>query len=101
FWSYRYLGRRDCVAVNANFFFLFEDSEQGQVDRAAGLVAGALDYKLLIDEQRVPPAVQRGRALSMEQNKYLFSTTRIPGPVQDSARTPYSDDWPGPSRERH
>ncbi|MGH3932457.1 MAG: choline/carnitine O-acyltransferase, partial [Pseudonocardiaceae bacterium] len=106
FWPYRYLGRRDRIALNANFFFLFEDSavsspQGGQVDRAAALVAGALDYKLLIDEQRVPPAVQRGRPLSMEQNKYLFSTTRIPGPVRDSVRTPYSDDWPGPARERH
>lgn len=101
FWPYRYLGRRDRIALNANFFLLFEDSGQGQVYRAAGLVAAALDYKLLIDEQRLAPAVQRGRALSMEQNKYLFSATRIPGPVQDSARTPYSDDWPGPSRERH
>ncbi|MGH3670882.1 MAG: choline/carnitine O-acyltransferase, partial [Pseudonocardiaceae bacterium] len=101
FWPYRYLGRRDRIALNANFFFLFEDSEQGQVDRAAELIAGALHYKLLIDEQRVPPAVQRGRALSMEQDKYLFSSTRIPGAVQDSARTPYSDGWPGPSRERH
>ncbi|MGH3915778.1 MAG: choline/carnitine O-acyltransferase, partial [Pseudonocardiaceae bacterium] len=101
FWPYRYLGRRDRIALNANFFFLFEDSEQGQVDRAAALVAGALDYKLLLDEQRVAPAVQRGRPLSMEQNKYLFSATRIPGPARDSVRTPYSDDWPGPSRERH
>ncbi|MGH8919649.1 MAG: choline/carnitine O-acyltransferase, partial [Actinomycetes bacterium] len=72
FWPYRYLGRRDRIALNANFFFLFEDSAQGQVDRAAALIAGALDYKLLIDEQRVAPAIQRGRALSMEQNKYLF-----------------------------
>ncbi|MGH3791300.1 MAG: choline/carnitine O-acyltransferase [Pseudonocardiaceae bacterium] len=101
FWPYRYLGRRDRIALNANFFLLFENSEQEQVDRAAGLIAGALDYKLLIDEQRVAPAIQRGRALSMEQHKYLFSTTRIPGPVQDRARTPYSDEWPGPSRERH
>lgn len=101
FWPYRYLGRRDRIALNANFFFLFEESELGQVDRAAGLIAAALDYKLLMDEQRVPPAVQRGRPLSMEQDKYLFSATRIPGVVQDSARTPYSDGWPGPSRERH
>ncbi|HEY3895743.1 MAG TPA: choline/carnitine O-acyltransferase [Pseudonocardiaceae bacterium] len=101
FWPYRYLGRRDRIALNANFFFLFEDSELGQVDRAAWLIAAALDYKLRIDEQRVPPAIQRGRPLSMEQDKYLFSATRIPGAVQDSARTPYSDGWPGPSRERH
>lgn len=101
FWPYRYLGRRDRIALNANFFFLFEDSEQGQVDRAAALIAAAVNYKLMIDEQRLAPAVQRGRPLSMEQNKYLFSTTRIPGPLQDSVRTPYSDDWPGPSQERH
>ena len=101
FWPYRYLGRRDRIALNANFFFLFEDSDQGQVQRAAGLVAAAVDYKLLIDEQLVPPALQRGRPLSMEQNKYLFSATRIPGPVQDGVRTPYSKDWPGPSQERH
>ena len=26
FWPYRYLGRRDRIALNANFFFLFKDS---------------------------------------------------------------------------
>src|SRR4029450_7093713 len=54
-----------------------------------------------LDAQLVPPAFDRGRALSMEQNRFLFSTTRIPGPVQDIVRAPYSPDWPGPSRERH
>ncbi|MDQ6783362.1 MAG: choline/carnitine O-acyltransferase [Actinomycetota bacterium] len=101
FWSYRYLGRRDRIALNANFFFLFKDSEQGQVERAAGLIAGAVDYKLQLDEERVPPVVQRGQVQSMEQNKYLFSSTRIPGPVQDTNRVPYSEAWPGPSQERH
>jgi carnitine O-acetyltransferase len=105
FWPYRYLGRRDRIALNANFFFLFEapstDGGLGQVERAARLVAGALDYKALIDDETLPPAMQRGTALSMEQNKYLFSATRIPGAVQDSSRNPYSDAWPGPSTERH
>lgn len=101
FWEARYLGRRDRIALNANFFFLFEDSPLGQVERAAGLVAGALTYKLAIDAEELPPATQRGNPLSMEQNRYLFSATRIPGEVQDTARTPYSDEWPGPSRETH
>lgn len=101
FWPDRYLGRRDRIALNANFFFLFEASEQGQVDRAAGLVAASLHYKRLIDEQRLAPVIQRGRPLSMEQNKYLFSATRIPGAERDSVRTPYSNDWPGPSLEHH
>lgn len=101
FWPDRYLGRRDRIALNANFFFLFQDSDQGQLERAAALIAAAADYKRLIDEQHLPPVVQRGQPLSMEQNKYLFSATRIPGPVQDTVRTPYSEEWPGPSRQRH
>ncbi|MCO1659555.1 choline/carnitine O-acyltransferase [Pseudonocardia humida] len=101
FWEDRYLGRRDRIALNANFFFLFADSAQGQVARAAGLVAGALAYKLLIDAEELAPAVQRGRPLSMEQNRYLFSACRIPGELRDTARTPYTAEWPGPSRERH
>lgn len=101
FWPYRYLGRRDRIALNANFFFLFKDTGQGQVERAASLIAGAVDYKTRLDGERVPPIVQRGRPLSMEQNKYLFSTTRIPGAVQDTVRAPYTDAWPGPSRARH
>ncbi len=101
FWADRYLGRRDRIALNANFFFLFENRSEGQVDRAAGIVAGALAYKGLIDEQLLPPTVQRGRPLTMEQNKYLFSSTRIPGALRDTSRTPYSENWPGASRERH
>jgi carnitine O-acetyltransferase len=101
FWRSRYLGRRDRIALNANFFFLLKDSDQSQVERAAGLVAAAVDYKLQLDEELVPPVVQRGQALSMEQNKFLFSATRIPGSVQDTLRAPYSEEWPGPSQARH
>jgi len=101
FWADRYLGRRDRIALNANFFFLFSDAGLDQLDRAASLVAASVDYKLLVDTERLDPVVQRGRPLSMEQNKYLFSCTRIPGEPRDTSRTPYSDDWPGPSHERH
>jgi carnitine O-acetyltransferase len=101
FWPYRYLGRRDRIALNANFFFLFKESPEGQAERAAGLIAGALDYKLRLDDERIAPAVQRGRPLSMVQNRFLFSTTRIPGAEQDTVRAPYTDAWPGPSDARH
>jgi carnitine O-acetyltransferase len=121
FWPSRYLGRRDRIALNANFFFLFSDipssdipsrdippsdvppsdAAQPQVARAAGLIAAAVDYKLLLDGELVPPIVQRGQALSMEQHRFLFATTRIPGPVQDTVRAPYTAQWPGPSGARH
>ena len=101
FWPSRYLGRRDRTALNANFFFMFNESPLGQIDRAAALIMAAVDYKLLLDGERLPPIILRGQAQSMEQNKFLFSTTRIPGVVQDTVRTPYTDEWPGPSDARH
>ncbi|MCT2593219.1 choline/carnitine O-acyltransferase [Streptomyces sp. N2-109] len=101
FWPYRYLGRRDRIALNANFFFLFQDNGQAQLERAAGLIAGAVHYKRQLDQEIIPPVAQRGQPLSMEQNKYLFSTTRIPGAPLDTVRTPYTGAWPGPSDARH
>ncbi len=101
FWPARYLGRRDRIALNANFFFLFQESPQGQLERAAGLVAAAVGYKKLLDEEAIPAVVQRGAAHSMEQHKFLFSTTRIPGAEQDTVRAPYSAQHPGPSPARH
>ncbi len=101
FWSNRYLARRDRIALNANFFFLFEDADLGQIHRAAALIAAAVDYKRLVDEQRIPQTIERGRPLSMEQAKFLFSTTRIPGTLQDTVRAPFSNEWPGPSQARH
>ncbi|RZS30352.1 carnitine O-acetyltransferase [Herbihabitans rhizosphaerae] len=101
FWPARYLGRRDRIALNANFFFLFKDSELGQVPRAALLTAAAARYKVQLDGENVPPILQRGQAQTMEQNKFLFSTTRIPGADQDTVRAPYGDEWPGPSPARH
>lgn len=101
FWPYRYLGRRDRIALNANFFFLFKDSGRPQVERAAGLVAGAVNYKRRLDQGLIPPVVQRGVPQSMVQNKFLFSATRIPGAQQDTVRAPYSPQWPGPSEARH
>ncbi|SHN45301.1 choline/carnitine O-acyltransferase [Cryptosporangium aurantiacum] len=101
FWPYRYLGRRDRIALNANFFFLFADSGQTQVERATALIAGALAFKHSVDAETLAPAVVRGVPQTMEQNKYLFSTTRIPGEVQDTVRGPYGNGWDGPSRARH
>ncbi|MER7156221.1 choline/carnitine O-acyltransferase, partial [Streptomyces lydicus] len=101
FWPYRYLGRRDRIALNANFFFLFQDTGRPQLERAAGLIAAALNHKHQLDRELIPPVVQRGRPQSMEQNKFLFSTTRIPGAQQDTVRAPYTEDWPGPSDARH
>ncbi|MBB6380721.1 carnitine O-acetyltransferase [Pseudonocardia eucalypti] len=103
FWPYRYLGRRDRIALNANFFFLFRDEPgvTGQFDRAARLVTDAVALKLRLDDEKVPVVTLRGQPQTMEQYKYLFSTTRIPGAEQDTVRAPYYVTRPGPSTARH
>jgi carnitine O-acetyltransferase len=95
FWPYRYLGRRDRIALNANFFFLFGAAPGTRVERATALVLGALAVKRQVDAEELPPRVVRGVPTSMDQFRYLFGTTRIPGAVQDSVRTEF------PATARH
>ena len=106
FWPQRYLGRRDPIALNANFFFLFPDDPtlaggNEQTTRATWLICGALHYKHLLDTETLPVATMRGLPLCMEETKYLFSTTRIPAHGRDGVRMPYSDEQPGASVARH
>lgn len=101
FWPSRYLGRRDPIALNANFFFLFQHQDASQVKRAALITAAGLNYKLKLDKEEIPVAMNRDTPLDMDQLKYLFSATRIPGEKQDTLRSFYSDEQPGPSTARH
>ncbi len=101
FWRLRYLGRRDRIALNANFCFLFHDTGQSQHERAATLVAGALDHRAAVDGGTYPDILERGQPLSMVQHRHLFGTTRVPGRLVDRVRTPYSEETPGPATARH
>jgi len=101
FWQTRYLGRRDRIALNANVFLMFPDRRMTQTQRAASLIASALNFKRSVDEGRLPVERWRGRPLCMAQYKYVFSTTRIPGLTQDAVRAPYTPTHPGPSLARH
>lgn len=94
FWRRRYLGRRDRIALNANFFFLLQPGEPDRVARAAALTRAAVDHKLRVDAQQVPPDVLRGRPLSMAQFRHLYGACRIPGPEIDTSRTAF----PAPAR---
>lgn len=101
FWPSRYLGRRDPIALNANFFFLFRHQPLSQARRAALITAASLNYKLKLDREEIPVAMLKDTPLDMEQVKCLFSATRIPGEKQDTLRAFYSDSQPGPSTARH
>lgn len=101
FWRDRYLGRRDRIALNANFVFILADRESDQIARATSIVSRAVAHHLDVAAETFPPTVRRDRPVSMEQHKYLFSTHRIPGLERDGVRTPFSASYPGPSRSRH
>lgn len=102
FWRDRYLGRRDRIALNANFFFLFNDAPSPaattggdeQIARAAALITAAVRYKRQVDDETLPPATRRGQPVSMQQHRYLFGTTRIPGVARDGVRAPYGASLP-------
>lgn len=101
FWASRHLGYRDSIAFSANSFFLFTDSEHGQLERAAELITRTAAYKLELDAELISPVMLRGRPQSMHQNRCLFGTTRIPGVERDSVRSAYSAVEPGPPAASH
>ena len=101
FWPARYLGRRVPVAINANFIFRYKDQPYNQVQRAARLIAAGVSYKLKLDAEEIPLAKMRDKLLCMSQQKYLFSSTRIPAKGRDIAQAPYSEERPGPSQAKH
>ncbi|ALE75827.1 carnitine O-acetyltransferase [Pseudonocardia sp. EC080610-09] len=101
FWPSRYLGRRDRIALNANFFFQFGPGSADPCERAAELATAAIGHKADLDAGTFPPLTARGVPQSMDQSRHVFSTTRIPGDPQDTVRSPHTDAWPGPSAERH
>ncbi len=100
FWRQRYLGRRDRIALNANFFFLLQDAPLGQVERAAQLVCAALRYRARLERGQLPAPVQRGRPLSTARTRFLFSTTRVPSRGQDTLRSPEPGRSDSPPRRR-
>lgn len=54
-----------------------------QLNYAAKLIAGALDYKIMVDEETVPIDRSGKNLLDMSQYFKIFGTCRIPGVTRD------------------
>lgn len=97
FWKSRYLGRRDRIALNANFFFLFEPSAVGQLNRAAELTCAAANLstplRTISGQSRAQPGDHS------EQDRRVFVTTRLPGIDQDTVSP--AADRPATATSRH
>lgn len=61
----------------------FQD-RQGQLRFAAKLIAGVLDFKLMIDSDTLPIEYLGGKPLCMDQYNQVLSSCRIPGPKRDT-----------------
>ncbi|XP_035684384.1 carnitine O-acetyltransferase-like isoform X2 [Branchiostoma floridae] len=70
--------------------------KEEQLQFAAKLVAGVLDYKVQVDDQSVPIDKLRTQPLCMDQYYKLFSACRLPGDQRDQVVVygPDCDDRP-------
>jgi len=90
-----YLAYRDPVIVWSSPGIVwptqkFED-EKAMVRFAAKAVAGALDYKISVDNQAIPVEMQGGKPLDMQQYFKVFGTTRLPAmPIDTQSFNPES-----------
>ncbi|XP_037609007.1 carnitine O-acetyltransferase [Sebastes umbrosus] len=58
--------------------------KQGQIRFAAKLIAGVLDFKIMIDNETLPVEYLGGKSLCMNQYYEVLSSCRIPGLKRDA-----------------
>ncbi|KAH6589944.1 hypothetical protein BASA50_009647 [Batrachochytrium salamandrivorans] len=107
-----YLSRRAPLLANSNWWCAFVNHPSQpkdllnkkpplgvlssfQIQRAAGIITNALNFKDLLDSSRMPPDLNKDTPLCMNQYRNLFGTTRIPGQKEDSIVSHY------PSSSKH
>ncbi|ORX62761.1 acyltransferase ChoActase/COT/CPT [Hesseltinella vesiculosa] len=97
-----YLEYREPTMINVNWWMQLKDSPNGlvpapnattatpaQLERAAGLIAGLVDYSNRVNQQEIAPDVSRSGPFCMHQLKGVFSTTRIAATPADKVISHY------------
>ncbi|KAJ3323237.1 Carnitine O-acetyltransferase mitochondrial [Boothiomyces sp. JEL0866] len=86
--DYAYMGYRDPVVINVNYFFAFSDDKKRTepAARAASIILGALQFRDLVVSGELEPEATKQGPLCSEQYKYLFNSTRIPKIPSDITR---------------
>ncbi|XP_070531659.1 carnitine O-acetyltransferase-like isoform X1 [Ptychodera flava] len=83
-----YLDFRSPVVVNSSpgVAFPLQDfaDQKEQLRFASKLIAGVLDYKVMVDSENLPIDMMGGQPLCMDQYYKILSSCRIPGPKRDS-----------------
>lgn len=86
-----YLDFRSPVIINVSPGVIFPKSEiadysghEGQLQQAAKLIRGVMDFKYLIDTKSVPVDKMAGQPLCMDQYYKVLASCRIPDPKRDN-----------------
>lgn len=85
--SVAYLDSRlPVVVVNPGLYMPRQSfrGKQEQIDFTARMIAGLLDYKIMLDEQTLPVDTLGGKPLCMAQYYQLLNACRIPGLKKDT-----------------
>jgi carnitine O-acetyltransferase len=83
FWDDWYLLDDTPLPVNVSPAFVLSGTGRRQVPRAARLLAAALRFKQLVDEERLEPDLVASAPRCMFEYSRLFASTRIPGAARD------------------
>uniref|UniRef100_A0A7S1Q6F5 Choline/carnitine acyltransferase domain-containing protein n=1 Tax=Neobodo designis TaxID=312471 RepID=A0A7S1Q6F5_NEODS len=91
-WDDAYLCGRDCIAININYFFGFENHPKhathgSQIGRAASLVRAAAEQYVAVRDHTIPLDTERGAPLCMSQYRRVFCSSRVPQRGRDKIIT--------------
>ncbi|XP_071111606.1 carnitine O-acetyltransferase-like isoform X1 [Haliotis cracherodii] len=96
-----YLSIRTPVVISSNPAVIFPRQDytdkKGQLRFAAKVIAGVIDYKVMIDEQTLPVELLGGKPLCMIQYYTILGGCRVPGVKRDS-HVLYPSTEPNPPR---
>jgi carnitine O-acetyltransferase len=84
FWDDWYLCDDTPLLVNVSPGFALPGTNRPQVERAARLLAAAVQFKTLVDRQQLEPDLEQGAPRCMQDYSRVCSSTRIPGATRDT-----------------
>lgn len=93
-----YMGYRGRLIPNVSYFYVHKlgsGKGKNQEDRAAELVRATVEFKKLVDSERLEPEKGKAGPLCMASYKYLFNAVRVPTSPAD---VPLAYD---PSKNHH
>mmetsp|Transcript_16413 Transcript_16413/g.27990 ORF Transcript_16413/g.27990 Transcript_16413/m.27990 type:complete len:622 (-) Transcript_16413:7-1872(-) len=80
-----YLTFRLGLPTNSNYYLLFNEQERfSQLEKAAHIIRGALEFKSILENEELPPDyLRKTQPQCMEQYRRIYWTTRVGKPERD------------------